>query len=92
VVQSSDIPQSAVIYPTKFVLKKKRDAVSAFTSVKAGLVVYANWIQGVFRSLFAPTVNENTIAVIFELMMPSCIQIRRDLCTAAVLKAQKDSQ
>jgi hypothetical protein len=49
--------------------------VNVFTSAKARLVVCANWIQGVFRSLFAPTVNEKSmkllfaIAVIFGLMI-----------------------
>jgi hypothetical protein len=49
--------------------------VNVFTSAKARLVVCANWIQGVFKSLFAPTVNEKSmkllfaIAVIFGLMI-----------------------
>jgi hypothetical protein len=67
VVNYADIPQSAVIYPTKFVLKKKRDALNVFTSAKARLVVCANWVKGVFRSLFAPTVNEKSMKLLFAI-------------------------
>jgi hypothetical protein len=66
-VSYDDIPPDAVIYPTKFVLKKKRDSLNHFLSAKARLVVCANWVQGVFQSLFAPTVNEKSMKLLFAL-------------------------
>jgi hypothetical protein len=66
-VKFADIPPDATIYPSKFVLKKKRDTVGWFLSAKARLVVCANWIAGVFQSLFAPTVNEKSMKLLFAI-------------------------
>jgi hypothetical protein len=51
-VACHEIPLDAVVYPTKFVLKKKKDSLDNFTSAKARLVVCANWVKGVFQVYF----------------------------------------
>jgi hypothetical protein len=66
-VACHEIPPDAAVSPTKFVLKKKKDSLDDFTSAKARLVVCANWVKGVFQSLFAPTVNEKSLKLLFAL-------------------------
>lgn len=67
VVAYETIPPSEPIHPTKMILKKKRDAAGAMIAAKARLVVIGNWISGVFQSLFAPTVNEKSMKLLFAL-------------------------
>jgi hypothetical protein len=62
-----DIPKDEPIWPTKMVLKKKRDSTGMFTGAKARLCVIGNWITGVYQSLFAPTVNEKSLKLLFAI-------------------------
>ena len=65
-VTFDQIPTSATIYPTKMHLHKKRDTSGVFTRAKARLVVIGNCFSTVY-SLFAPTVNERSVKLIFFL-------------------------
>jgi len=66
-VTLDQIPPDATIYPTKMGLKKKRDTSGIFTKAKARLCVIGNLFANLFQSLFAPTVNERSVKLIFFL-------------------------
>lgn len=64
-----DIPTDAPILPSKMLFKKKQTTTGTFDRAKARLVVCGNWIQVMFLSLFAPTVNEKSMKIMFALAM-----------------------
>lgn len=66
-ISYNDIPSHEPIHPTKMILKLKRDAAGNITSAKARLVVIGNWVSGMFKSIFAPTVNEKSMKLMFAL-------------------------
>jgi hypothetical protein len=62
-----EIPPDAPILPSKMLFKKKLAADGTFDKAKARLVVCGNWITSLFISLFAPTVNEKSMKIMFAL-------------------------
>ena len=68
-IRRQDIPKGALIYRTKFHLKKKRNTVGEFTKGKARLVVLFNLIKTGVASFFAPTVNERSVKLLLILSM-----------------------
>ena len=66
-IEFADIPPDATIYPTKMDLKQKHSTLGVFTKAKARLVVIGNFVTNVFKSLFAPTVNERSVKLLFLL-------------------------
>ena len=75
VVNFEDIPQNATIYPSKLILKKKRDSENSFTSAKARLVVCSNLTKNLFATLFAPTANDKSIKLLFAIAMIFSLKI-----------------
>jgi hypothetical protein len=69
VINFEDIPKGATIYPSKLILKKKRDAENSFTKAKARLVVCSNLTKSIFATLFAPTANDKSIKLLFAMAM-----------------------
>ena len=65
-VECEDIPKEATIYPTKMVFDKKYDTVDSFVKAKARLVAIGNYVTEAFKSLFAPTVNERCVKLVFR--------------------------
>lgn len=66
-IEFKNIPPDAPILPTKMIFKKKKKSEGTFDKAKARLVVCGNWITSLFISLFAPTVNEKSMKIMFAL-------------------------
>ena len=66
-VEFEHIPKDATIYPTKMVFDKTYDTVGTFVKAKARLVMIGNYVTEAFKSLFAPTVNERCVKLVFIL-------------------------
>lgn len=68
-VAFEDIPKDEPILPSKMIFKKKRAVTAEGETIKpkARLVVCANMITQMFASLFAPTVNEKSMKIMFAL-------------------------
>jgi len=66
-VKFEDIPSGEPIFPSKMIFKQKRDPEGDATTEKGRLVVCANWIAGIFASLFAPTFNAKSMKLLFML-------------------------
>jgi hypothetical protein len=63
-----DIPQGAVIYPTKMVLSTKRDIVTGeYAAAKARLVVVGNVLSVKVQKFFALTSNDKSLKLYFVL-------------------------
>ena len=62
-----EIPPNATIYPSKMVLKKKRNSERTFTKAKGRLCAAAcvKRFGKLLSSVFAPTVNEKSLKLLF---------------------------
>lgn len=66
-IRYEDIPPNEPILPSKMLFKKKIAADNTFDKAKARLVACGNWMTALFVSLFAPTVNEKSMKLMFAL-------------------------
>jgi hypothetical protein len=64
-VDKRDIPPNARIYPLKAVCTKKFDTSGVFIKAKMRLCVIFSAIATTMKSLFAPTVNERCVKLLF---------------------------
>jgi hypothetical protein len=66
-VSRDQIPSGAMVYPTKMVYVKKKNANNEFLKAKARMCVLRNLKTDVYTNIFAPTTNEKSLKLLFTI-------------------------
>ena len=64
-----DIPFDATIYPTKMVLRHKRDSCAVSLGWKGRLCVIGNFAKEMLLCLFSPTAHERSLKILLVLSL-----------------------